>query len=182
VHSDVSPILRCNVPTNIFEEQIKSELSSYSAFHAARRQGRPLPQLPKGQAGPRLLGFATGLVLHLTLKVIGSAARSVGAHAIRAWTAQKRIDLDHLWYEPGACGLNSAWTDLGLAMAARGLYSGAAECLGRSWRVHPCPHSTSFGLSRRLVEFLRQAGAVPEAVQEYERIAKLFLVPKTSGQ
>jgi hypothetical protein len=122
--------------------------------------------------------FLLGVPLLLPLKLAGLTSRLLPLRALERWAARKRIEYDHLWYGPMACGLNSAWTDLGLAMAASGDYAAAVNCLRQSWHVHPCPHSTTFGLQRRLLDRLRGAAltnqAVAEAVEEYEHVAGAF--------
>jgi hypothetical protein len=60
------------------------------------------------------------------------------------------VDLDRFSLEPASCGLNRAYTRLGLARLGSGDELGAVDCLRKSWRVHPCPHNTTFGLRPEL--------------------------------
>lgn len=101
-------------------------------------------------------------------------ARRTGAPGISGWAAQREIELDYLWYEPIACGLNHAYTRLGLSLLASGDTAGAARCLRASWHVYPCPHNTSFGLDRRLRAALSETEDAVESVDEYEAVERRF--------
>jgi hypothetical protein len=78
-------------------------------------------------------------------------------------------------------------TNLGLALLAQNDVEGAIHCLDSSWRVHPCPHNTSFGLDRRLVSKLRHLPKAEKIVEGYINIGKKFVywpegwVEKISG-
>jgi hypothetical protein len=134
----------------------------------------PHPDGPAAEAirrvqpkGPSKIAFAAGLAVHSVLFVASRVTVAVGAHQLALVVARARISLDDLWYEPLACGLNSALTDLGLAMLNRGNADEAARCLTASAQVHPCPHSLSFGLRTSLADALSTRGGFSEAVQRY---------------
>lgn len=157
-------------------EEIERELAAYRKFQEAYRRGdRPLPELPGGERGPsNIIVLAGGGVLHFGLKLLGLCAKQFRLHRVRRWAASKRVSLDRLWFEPASCGLNSALTELGLALLEIGDTVGASICLAHSGRVYPCPHSTTFGLDPRLWAALKEFPESDSVRVEYEHIAKGF--------
>jgi hypothetical protein len=156
-------------------EVIGSELDAYERWRAAfAAKSVTLPDLPEIEGAPSTPLFFCGAFIRLALVVIGSVSGALNLQGLREWAAAQRVRIDFLSLEPVSCSLNRALTELGLAAAARGDMPGALECLDRSWRVHPCPHTISFGLDRRL--WVALAG-IPEAENvrsRYAEIAKRF--------
>lgn len=162
------------------EDDIALELEHYQKFNTAFLRGKhdsDLPRLPvnKDEQHSRFLPIL-GLLLHPILGLFIGVSRLLHAHWFTALLSKARIATDGLSYEPRACGLHKAYTNLGLALFGRNNLSGAIKCLNASWRVHPCPHNCSFGLSRALVAKLRDYPEAAHSVQEYIRIGKTFVV------
>lgn len=89
--------------------------------------------------------------------------------------ARARIVSDRWSSEPRTCGLNTAYTNLGLARLGRHDLPGAIRCLDASWRVHPCAHNVTFGLKQRLAAALKDHPEAHAALEQYERMSKLFV-------
>ena len=102
-------------------------------------------------------------------------SRLLRIHKFVAFFSKVRIATDKLSHEPVSCGYNQAYTNLGLALLAENDIEGAINCLDSSWRVHPCPHNTSFGLDRRLVSKLIQFPEAKKSVEKYIKIGKKFV-------
>ncbi len=153
----------------------------YRRWVEARKSGSPLPELPKGPEN-----FTNGMLYHLSLKLVGWLATLFGLVKLAIWAAEQEIHHDSSWYEPCACGLNNAYTRLGLALLKVQDVNTAVDCLRRSWRVHPCPHSVSSGLNLRLWQALEEVPAAAAARDEYEEMAREFFVlgywPRDQGQ
>src|SRR5438309_7286915 len=158
-------------------EVIEAELALYKRWRAAYSCGeRPLPALPERGQSPKSMQMLLGLAVHLGLFFIGWAAYRLGLDRIRVWAAEGEIAVDPIWFEPGSCGLNHAYTRVGLGLLAVGNEAGAIGCLHSAWRVHPCAHNTSFGLDPRLWRALATVPAADGCRAEYEAMARRFVL------
>jgi len=130
-------------------------------------------ELPKLKNTPDLRGLY-GLLLHSILAVLRSAAIFLSSYRISQWASWKRIETDGLSFEPEACGMHSAFTNIGLARLKLRDLEGAIQSLKASCRVRPCPHTTSFGLHRSLRNELARYSEAKKAVEEYDSFAREF--------
>ncbi len=130
-------------------------------------------ELPKLKATPGPRGL-TGSFLHTILVILRSAAMLLGLYRIQEWASWKRIETDSFSYEPEACGMHSAFTNIGLARLELKDLDGAIHSLRASCRVHPCPHTTSFGLKRSLRNALVPYVEAKEAIAEFDSFAREF--------
>ena len=154
---------------------IEAELASFKRWQAAyARCEDPLPELPGRDDQRGSIETAVGVAAHLGLAGIGWWAGRLGLGGLRVWAAREEIAIDRFWYEPASCGLNHAYTRLGLALLAGGDESGAINCPQAGWRIHPCPHNTSFGLDPRLWSALVGVSAADYAREEYAEVARKF--------
>ena len=154
---------------------IEAELSSFKRWQSAYARGEdPLPDLPERGDQRGSVETAVGLAAHLGLAGIGWSAGRLGLGGLRVWAAREEIAVDRFWYEPASCGLNHAYTRLGLALLAGGDESGAIDCLQAAWHIHPCPHNTSFGLDPRLWSALVGVPAADHAREQYAEVARKF--------
>jgi hypothetical protein len=158
---------------SLSESEIRQEIERYVAFKRAYRERHAAPKL--GVVKASALGSAMTLMLHAPLAVVARVARWARAHRTVALVARARIASDGLSYEPRSCGLNAAYTNLGLALLRRNDVAGAIRCLDASWHVHPCPHTVSFGLSQRLSEALMPYPDARSTREQYERMSRLFV-------
>ena len=156
-------------------QTITSELTAWHAWTTAyRRKEAPLPDLPAREDEPSTVVMLVGLIVRCPVIALGWLARKARMHSLRQACARIRVRLDWTVLCRAGCSLNDAFTECGLAVLETGNVSVAIECLERSWRVHPCPHDISFGLSARL--WIALAG-IPEAEaarNQYERMARSF--------
>ena len=95
---------------------------------------------------PKGLSGCFGMLLHIYLWLLSKIGLKLKITPLTIWATKNRIKFDNLWYEPISCGLNNAYTDLGLSYLKIGNIEKSIECLDKSWRVYPCPHNTSFGI------------------------------------
>jgi hypothetical protein len=161
------------------EEGILPELEQYRKWHRAHMQGKDqedCPNLPENKDAPKynaicLFGaFIHGLIfLALEISTFLRIKKAV------SFFAKLRISTDKFSYEPCSCGYNNAYTKLGLALLTKNDVNGAIRCLDASWRVHPCPHNSSFGLKRSLVAKLRKYPEAENVVNQYIKIGKQFV-------
>jgi hypothetical protein len=115
------------------------------------------------------------LLVHPVLAVLTMVARPARAYRALALLARVRIATDRLSYEPRSCGLNGAYTNLGLARLGQNDVAAALVCLDASWRVHPCPHNTSFGLRQRLATALQPYLEARPLRERYARMSAEFV-------
>ncbi len=136
------------MPTLVGPEVIDKELVAWDQFRAAFLRGdRERPSLPTSEAHPPLHLALAAAAVRACLIFLAALARLLGPRSLQLWAAGRVLTLDRLSLEPARCGLNRAYTRLGLAKLAAGDQLSAIACLRNSWHVHPCPHSTSFGLT-----------------------------------
>ena len=69
---------------------------------------------------------------------------------------------------------NKAYTDLGIAFMNTGQIEKAMDCLQKSWRIYPCPHNMSNGLSTRLSRALYKNQSAQNIVNEYAEMNNAF--------
>ncbi len=158
-------------------DEVTRALDAWEAATAAWARGEN-PRAPSPgfieQSSASDLRLCYGVAARLALRGIGRAGQAGGWLGWRLFSARHRILTDKDWFEPVMCGLNAAFTDLGLALLETGDVNGAVECLRRSARVYPCPHNTTFGLDPRLWRALERVPEATAARSEYERVARRF--------
>jgi len=130
-------------------------------------------ELP-GPKEPATLRGLMGCFLHTTLVILRFSATLLGFYRLQEWAAKKRIQTDSFSFEPEACGAHEAFTSMGLARLKTGDIEGAIQGLRASCRVHPCAHTTSFGLRRSLRDALMPYLEAKEVVEEYDSFARQF--------
>ena len=106
-------------------------------------------------------------LLHLYLWFLAKVGLKFRITQLTMWASENRIKYDYLWWEPISCGLNNSYTDLGVAYLRAGKIEEAINCLDKSWRVYPCPHNTSFGISLKLFNKLKSNPEAQSVVTEY---------------
>lgn len=125
-----------------------------------------------------------GMVVHTTIWLLRFVSYKIRFwYGVRLFTLA-RIRTDNISFEPCQCGLNEAYTFLGIARLQSGDIEGAIKTLKLSALVWPCPHNTSFGLRLRLARDLEPYPEAKEAVKEYNQLAFLFNkgITKTSSR
>ena len=163
------------MPRLLEPDLIERELTAYRRWQEAFLRGdEERPSLPASEAGARLPIAVAVSGLRALLILVARLGAVSGASSIRVWAARKIVELDPFALEPASCGLNRAYTRLGLAKLAAGDDLGAIGCLRDSWRVHPCPHNTTFGLSPALWRAVANVSGSSAARDEYERMARRF--------
>ncbi len=130
--------------------------------------------MPAPDATARLPAVIGAFAARAVLILLARLSWRFSASSLQIWAARKVVDLDRFSLEPASCGLNRAYTRLGLARLAAGDELGAIDCLRKSWHVHPCPHNTSFGLSPALWSALAGTSGTTGARGEYEQMARKF--------
>ncbi len=165
--------------TMLLEEDILKELKHYQKFQEHYKEGKrgsDLPKLPPNKDNQKNRTYMLyGLIIHPFLFISVNISKLLRIHKFVAFFSKVRIVTDKLSYEPVSCGYNQAYTNLGLALLSENDIEGVKHCLDASWRVHPCPHSTSFGLDRRLVSKLRLYPEAEKTVEKYIKMGKQFV-------
>jgi hypothetical protein len=151
------------------EDAVLANLAEWRAW-VKRGGGEPVPAWIS-RSDWSAVGSAA---VHAPIRMLRILATKMSLPSVAARLAQLRIRTDGWSYEIRACGLNRAWCTLGLACVARGDLQRATECLDEAWRVHPCPHNTSFGLAMELSQALDRHEPAREVVARYRRIASAF--------
>jgi hypothetical protein len=161
------------------EEDILLELKQYQNWHQAYMEGKrreERPGLPENKDAPKYTSYALfGTFIHMLLFLAIEISGFLRIQKFVGFFSRLRISTDRFCYEPVSCGYNSAYTKLGLALLSQNDVVGAIRCLETSWRVHPCPHNTSFGLKRSLVSKLKGYPEASKAVAQYIEIGKQFV-------
>jgi hypothetical protein len=162
---------------HLSESDILREVEQFAEVMRAYRKGKrgnELPRVLPFEAGARFWALGSCL-LHPLLAVFTRVAQVTHTHRMAALLARARIASDRLSYEPRSCGLNNAYTNLGLALLRQNDVIGAIECLEASWHVHPCPHNTSFGLKTRLAAALKPHAQAHASLEQYERMRQRLI-------
>ena len=154
------------------EAEVLHHLSEWRRFLSSNGASAPAFFKEEDRQG------AGKLVLGVILQYVTRAARQA-AERLRLWSLvvslarfQTRsvgwgVDSTH-------CRLNEAYDSLGYALLQYGDVSQSICCLAKAWRVYPCPHNTSFGLRKRLVNALRNHADAADVVAQYDRFAQEF--------
>jgi len=146
------------------EQQILAELEQYRAFYQSIESGHEGGRLPR-EGGPSGMRLVLGLMLHLVLSLVSTLFRGVRFSRGLQVISTIRVRYDAIWYEPQACGLSRSLTDLGLSYLWMGLSDDAVKMLDLSYKVHPCPHNTTFGMPRRLRLEMSKRGVNSDAAE-----------------
>jgi hypothetical protein len=152
------------------DDAIATEVAWWRKALSAGRRGQAIPARTEASSGHFVLG--TGLLA--VLAIANRIARRGRVPRLAAAIARARTRLDGHFYEPNACGLNSALTELGLALLTTGDVAGAVVALDRSGRVYPCPHSLSFGLRQDLAVALASYPQATDALARYRKRSDQF--------
>jgi hypothetical protein len=160
----------------VADKIIIRELRLYHAYENALRRGvpeherPPLPQPKKMETSDSLLG----VVLHSTIYILLSLSEMLGMVKAQEWLARNRITTDKYSPEPMSCGIHKAYTTYGLARLAQGDVVSAIQSLSYSTKVHPCHHSTTYGLSYTLRNRLLSCAEAGDAIQLFDLVAWRF--------
>jgi len=160
------------------EEDILLELKQFQnwrqEFMAAKKK-EERPSFPENKDAQKYTSYwIFGAFIH-TVTFLGIELSSLfRIKSFVAFFSKLRISTDRFSYEPLSCGYNNAYTKLGLVLLSQNDVNGAIKCLDASWRVHPCPHNTSFGLKRGLVSKLKNHSQASIVVAKYIEIGKQF--------
>jgi len=155
---------------------IIAELKLYHAYDKALRSGvpqneRPLLPRPTRIATSRLL---LGRVLHVTHYMLQGLSQMLGMVKAQEWLARNRITTDDYSSEPMSCGIHKSYTTYGLARLVQGDVVSAIQSLSYSTKIHPCAHSTTYGLSYALRNRLRSYPEAEDAIQLFDTVAWRF--------
>ena len=160
------------------EDEILTELRTYKTFAKAYREGKRKSELPSIPQNKDSQSSNAKLVIGIFLLPIISGflsfAMTCRLKSLAVKLARLRVEADTFSLEPVSCGLNSAYTYLGLSLLAKNDLQGAIDCLDTSWRVHPCPHNVSYGLKRRLVGRLKNCEEAKKVVEQYIKMGQHF--------
>jgi hypothetical protein len=156
-------------------DDLKDGLEQYHAWSDAGGPEELCPDFMKEEfKQSNLSRMLLGLLVHIPLLLLKFMSLKIYFWPGVRWFTLARIRTDNLSFEPSQCGLNTAYTYLGIGKLKSGDIEGAINALKSSSLVWPCPHNTSFGLRMRLA---RELGEYPEArgaVNEYKQLAYLF--------
>jgi len=160
----------------VADKIIIGELRLYHAYENALRRGipeneRPPLPLPKKLDTSELL---LGVALHSTLSILLRLSGMLGMVKAQEWLARNRITTDKYSSEPMSCGIHKAYTTYGLARLAQGDVVSAIQSLSYSTKVHPCLHSTTYGLSYTLRNRLLSYAEAEDAIQLFDVVAWRF--------
>ena len=162
-----------NPPSDKAERDLA--LAEYQFWIKAGGGDELCPQFMIGEfENQRLTRVLLGAVMHSALLCFRYLSLKLHFWPSVGWFTKLRILTDSYSFEPGQCGLNSAYTYLGLSRFNSGDVIGAISALKYSGLVWPCPHNTSFGLQQHLVKVLGSNPEAKEAVDEYMQLDKSF--------
>jgi hypothetical protein len=170
------------------DKVIISELKQYHAYNKALRAGVPKrerPSLPH-PTQTRMSRSLVGVALHSTNLMLLSISEMLGMVRAQEWFARNSIRTDEYSTEPMSCGVHKAYTRYGLARLAQNDVISAIQSLSYSAKIHPCLHTTTYGLSNTLRNRLMAYAEAEDAVQLFDVIAwefrgqKLYMPQKGS--
>ena len=118
--------------------------------------------------------YIFGTLLHGLLFFLIAISKQIRLWWLVLFFAKIRIVTDSWSFEPRQCGYNQAYTLVGLYRLRNKNVSGAITALKESWQVYPCPHNTTFGLSRELIVQLSKYPEAKLAIAEYIEIYNSF--------
>jgi tetratricopeptide (TPR) repeat protein len=124
--------------------------------------------------GPKGMFIGIGMFVHLYLWILRKLGAVFRFPLVTIWASKTRIKYDYLWYEPISCGYTNAFADMGLGYLELGKVEEAITCLSKSWRVYPCPHNTTYGLTLRLYNKLKNYPEAAAATSEYQEMWEQF--------
>ena len=161
------------------EEDILPELKQYQKFQQDYLSGKTEKEcscLPENKDAPQKPSHCIlGMLIHSIILISIELSALLRIKIFVAFFAKLRIATDRYSFEPLSCGYNYAYTKLGLVLLSQNDVAGAINCLDASWRVHPCPHNTSYGLKRALVSKLKDYPEASIVVAQYLTIGKQFV-------
>lgn len=155
------------------QSEVVGHVREYHAW-VARNGADPEP-VHLSKVEPRGAKFLAGAIVHSILALLHKLLSALQLHYLAGQVARLRITTDSLSFEPMQCGLNNAYTNLGVAYLRRGHIDAAIGCLEQAWRVYPCPHNTSFGLRMKLCRALKLYPQAHEAIERYKAMNKEFV-------
>jgi len=158
------------------DKVIISELKQYHAYNKARRAGVPKserPTLPHPTI-TRMSRSLLGVALHSTNVILLSISEMLGMVRVQEWLARKIISTDEYSTVPMSCGIHKAYTRYGLARLAQNDVVSAIQSLSYSAKIHPCLHTTTYGLSNTLRNRLLAYAEAEDAIQLFDVIAWEF--------
>lgn len=160
-------------PKNI--DELKSVLEQYHAWFESGGNEELCPEFMNEELKQAsIYRLVLGLVVLPPIWLLRLLSLKIKFWYGVRWFSIVRIRMDDLSYEPCQCGLNVAYTYLGMARLKSGDIGGAINALKLSALVWPCPHNTSFGLRVSLARDLEAYPQARVAVDEYKQLAFLF--------
>jgi tetratricopeptide (TPR) repeat protein len=170
--------MEINMNSELSKDEILKLLSIYRNWLSGPEPADNLPDEIRrlGENGPTGIRSLVGMMLQLFLVLTSEFGLVLGIPKIAIWASRASVKYDYLFFEPISCGLNFAYTRLGLGYLKAGDLERAIECLRKSWHVYPCPHNTSFGLRLRLARRLNDYPEARESVVEYLDMRKRFII------
>ena len=115
-----------------------------------------------------------GTIVDISLWILNKFSMLLSLHSTSILATTTRIKINYLTWEPNSCSLNNAYTDLGISYLKLGNIDKSVKCLQKSWKVYPCPHNTTFGLSMRLFKMLKIHTEYQSILDEYIFIRDRF--------
>ena len=158
------------------DKTIISELKLCHAYYKALRTGVPKserPLLPQ-TAPTKMPRSLTGAVRYSANSALLGIAETLGIVGAQEWFAKNCILIDEYSPEPMSCGIHKAYTKYGLARLAQNDVVSAIQSLVYSAKIHPCLHTTKYGLSYRLRNKLLPFAEAEDAVKLFDVIAWRF--------
>ncbi len=157
------------------KEAIIEVAKSYKAFVESDGNVELYPkELMELESKPNYLKSIVGSLFHGLLFLLIAISKLMKLWVLVLFFAKIRIISDSWSFEPRQCGYNRAYTLVGLYRLKNKNISGAITALKESWQVYPCPHNTTFGLSKELVKKLKAYPEAQSAVEEYIEIYNSF--------
>lgn len=152
------------------------ELKQYHAYHDAIRNGVPKserPTLPQSRrsGGTRSL---MGAVLYSANSILLRVAQVLKMIRAQERIARNSIRIDEYSSEPMSCGIHKAYTAYGLARLSQNDIVSAIQALSYSAKIHPCLHTTAWGLSKELRNSLLPHEEAEDAIKLFDVIAWEF--------
>lgn len=159
-------------------ERVLAEIERFESALQQAQSGNRRPRLPldEGPTGWRAVG---GFILHVILAAVTRLTLAARLNRLARLAAMTRVRTDDLWYEPGACGVTSAYSDMGIALYRLGKTEAAIQCLDRAWHVFPCPHSAAFGLPQKLPQLLAARDLAAGQIAQYMAMHRSFRGSRT---
>jgi hypothetical protein len=160
----------------IHSRTIIEELNQYREYEKALRSGIPKSERPPRPRRKKLKTskLLLGKIIHSANYMLLSLSKVLGTVRAQEWLAKNRIRTDEYSSQPMSRGIHYAYTEYGLARLAQGDVTSAIQSLSYSTKIHPCPHSISYGFIYALRNKLASYAEAEEAIQLFDEAAYSF--------